>query len=120
MGYGGLPCGHRYRPLRLDKEVAGHRLKTARPLYPIVLRTKRFASIVAQEAVHRTRLVVQGIYPDMRYVAPLGNKQTAKLHNEVAEIRKATVGVAFLILKPKVSSRTYRWFSRDSARLCAT
>jgi len=86
MGYGGLSCGYCHRPLRTHEKVARHRLKTARPLYPIVLRTKRSASVVAQEAVHRTRLVVQGIYPDLRYVATLGNKQTAQLHNEVAEV----------------------------------
>jgi hypothetical protein len=83
--------------------VARHRLKVARPLYPIVLRTQRFELVVAQEVMYRSRLVVQGVYSNLRNVATLCDELASQLHNEVAEIRnrdkkiKATfISVAFI------------------------
>jgi hypothetical protein len=66
--------------------VARHRLEVARSVEAIVLCPQRLELAVAQEDVHRARLVVQGLYSDLRYAAPLGNQQTPQLHNEVAEI----------------------------------
>ena len=91
VGYSGLPCGYCNRPLRLEQEVARYRLEVACTLLASLLCTSRFELVVAQEVVHRTRLVVQGVYPNLRYAAPLGNQQTPQLHDEVAEVKnKAT------------------------------
>ena len=42
--------------------------------------------IMAQAQVHRTRLVVQGIYSDLRSTATFCTELASQLHNEVAEI----------------------------------
>jgi hypothetical protein len=41
---------------------------------------------------------VQGVHPDLRYVATLGNQQASQLYDEVAEIDKSDLlRVAFII-----------------------
>ena len=87
MGYSGLPCGYCNRPLRLDQEVARHRLEVARIVEAIVLRTSWLELVVAQAHLHRSRLVVQGIYSDLRLASTLCDELVTKLHDEVAEIR---------------------------------
>ena len=82
-----MPCGYRNRSLRLDQEVARHRLEVARLVEAIILRSSRFELVVAQAQVYRSGLVVQGVYSNLPDVATLCNELAPQLHYEVAEVK---------------------------------